>query len=369
MNEEISLGLARFYEISGIPICVVDGLGKTVLALPASGAPLLNERLISLLFREFKSLGHESERPLVLAHENVYYVGFAKLKADEYLIFGPTGQNRGYRLFANALSVAIQLYSGLSFPPEDIILSNAAPPPEETETVSQERLFSQRERSISHTEHTFELGVMQAVEAGDTVLLKRRLTEPVTGRIGQMAKNSLTQERYTFIAFVTLLTRAAIRGGLDSETAFSLSDAYCRQMDAMTRVQDISALQYKMAIGFCQKVAHEGKDAGYTPKVQKLRDYISIHLHEDITMSELSAESGLCARSLSQKFRKELGFSVADYIHRQKMKEAAHLLLHSDYDIADISNFLNYSSQSYFTQIFRDIYGFTPKEYRDKKNS
>jgi AraC-like DNA-binding protein len=367
MTAENTRILARFYEITGIPMCIVDGQGKRELAFPASGVPLLNERLVSLCFQEFESLGHDTEHPLVLAHANVYYAGFAKLTAKEYLVFGPTGQSRGYRLFANALSVAIQLYPGKSVPPEDIILSNAVPPKQEPETVSREGLFSQREHSVSHTEQSFELGVMQAVEAGDSTLLKRRLSEPVTGRIGEMAKNPLSQERYTFIAFVTMLTRAAIRGGLDSELAFSLSDAYCRQMDSMNRVPDISALSYRMALDFCQKVAREGKKAGYSPKIQKLRDYISTHLHEDIRLSDLSAASGLCSRSLSQKFRKELGLSVANYIHRQKLREASHLLLHSDYDIAGIADFLNYSSQSYFTKVFGDMYGLTPKEYREKQ--
>jgi AraC-like DNA-binding protein len=367
MTAENALVLARFYEITGIPMCVMDGQGKTALIFPSSGVPLLNERLVSLCFREFESPGHNPEHPLVLAHENVYYIGFAKLTEEEYLVFGPSRQSRTYRLFANALSVVIQLYPGKSIPPEDIILSNATPPKQETETVLREWLFSQREHVISHTEQSFELGIIQAVEAGDSTLLKRRLTEPVTGRVGQMAKNPLSQERYTFIAFVTLLTRAAIRGGLDSEVAFSLSDAYCQQMDSMTRVQDISALLYRMAIDFCQKVAQEGKGARYSSRIQKLRDYISTHLHEDISLADLSATSGLCSRNLSKKFREAVGISIADYIHQQKMREAAHLLLNSDYDIAGIAGFLNYSSQSYFTKVFHDIYELTPKQYRENR--
>jgi AraC-like DNA-binding protein len=360
--------LAQMHEITGIPMCIVDSGGKIRLTFPDSGVPLMNEHMVSRCFREFEERRHDVAHPMVLAHEDVYYVGFAQLSLEEFLIFGPAGQSRNYRLFSNALSIVIQLYMGKSIPPEDIILSNATVPEQEAETILQERLFFQREGSISHTPQSFEFGVMQAVEAGDISLLKRRLVEPVTGRIGQMAKNPLTQERYTFIAFVTLLTRAAIRGGLDAETAYAFSDSYCRQMDSMTRAQDINGLSYKMAIEFCKKVACEGNKEGYSSRIRKLRDYISTHLHEELTLEELSIASGLCSRNLSIKFRQELGISIADYIHQQKMREAAHLLLNSDYDIADIAGFLNYSSQSYFTKVFHDIYGLTPKQYREKRH-
>lgn len=368
MKADNTAPLAQMYEVTGIPMCVVDSGRNPRLAFPGSGVPLLNDRMITRCFREYETRRHDAGHPLVLAYENVYYVGFAQLTAEEYLVFGPAGQSRNYRLFSNALSIVIQLYTGRSISPEDIILSNATTPEQETETVLREQLFFQREGSISHTPQSYEFGVLQAVEAGDMALLKRRLVEPVTGQVGQMAKNPLAQERYTFIAFATLLTRAAIRGGLDAETAYSLSDTYCRQMDSMMRAQDISGLSYKMAIDFCQKVTREGKKTGYSPKIQKLRDYISTHLHEEISLADLSTISSLCSRSLSKKFREMSGVSIADYIHQQKMREAAHLLLHSDYDIAGIADFLNYSSQSYFTKVFHDMYGLTPKQYREQRH-
>jgi AraC-like DNA-binding protein len=368
MNEQTFPSLAQLYEITGIPLCLTDSQGKQQISFPGSGVPLLNECMVSRCFREFEPLRHDRKPPLVLVAEAIYFLGFAELSAEEYLVVGPTGQSRGYRHFANVLSLAVLLYTGNFIHSEDIVLSNAAVSEQETETSLGELLFFQRERAISHTPQSWEIGVLQAVEAGDGPLLKRRLVEPVAGRVGQMAKNPLLQERYTFIAFATLLTRAAIRGNLDAETAYSLSDAYCRQMDSMMRTQDINGLSYKMAIDFCKKVTREGRKAGCSPRIQKLCAYISTNLHEEIKLGELSGMSGgLSPRSLSKKFKAELGVSIPDYIHRQKMREAAHLLLHSNYDIAGIAEFLNYSSQSYFTKIFRDTYGLTPQKYRDKQ--
>ena len=68
---------------------------------------------------------------------------------------------------------------------------------------------------------------------------------------------------------------------------------------------------------------------------------------------------------MADRFKKETGQSVADYLHAQKMQEAKYLLRSTDYTLADIAEFLNYASQSYFTKIFRQFTGQTPQQYRD----
>ena len=54
-----------------------------------------------------------------------------------------------------------------------------------------------------------------------------------------------------------------------------------------------------------------------------------------------------------------------EYIHKEKIKEAKYLLQHSDYTLTEITLFLNYPSQSYFTQIFRRYTGWTPLQFRE----
>jgi AraC-like DNA-binding protein len=358
--------LEQLYELSSIPMCVIDRLGKTLCSFPKS--PPLNKCMIERFFRKFDSLPYGAFHPMVLAEENSYFLGFAELTQEEYLIFGPVKQSKNYRIFVNTLSLAIFFCTGRTIPPEDILLDNTREPGQEPENALWEWLFLQRESSISHIPHSFERGIFDAVETGDVQLLKKRLAEPTLGHIGKMSNNTLQQERYTFVVFASLLARAAIRGGVEDEMAYSLTDTWCRQMDSMNTIQDINGLSYKMAFDFCQRIASEGKKSGVSHTIQKICSYISTHLHEEICLIDLSALSGLCSRSLSIKFREIFGVSIVDYIHQQKMKEAAHLLRHSDYEIADIADLLNYCSQSYFSKVFHDIYGITPKQYREQQH-
>lgn len=60
---------------------------------------------------------------------------------------------------------------------------------------------------------------------------------------------------YASIANTTLVTRYAIEGGLNEETAFSLSDVYIRKMEQCTDVDALMKLNEQMAIEFTLRVA------------------------------------------------------------------------------------------------------------------
>jgi len=216
-----------------------------------------------------------------------------------------------------------------------------------------------------HIDQSFEDGICAAVESGDIELLNRRLGTASRGRIGSMSIDPIRQAKYTFVAFATLLTRAAIRGGLSQEEAFSLSDIHCQQMDGIFDATIINSLSYRMSMDFCSHVREAKKKNGYTAPVRKCVDYIDRHLHEVIRLSDIAEECGLCTRSISAKFKEETGCSISSYIGNERIREAKYLLQHSDYSLAEISSILQYNSQSYFTQKFRAACGETPQKYRD----
>jgi len=63
-------------------------------------------------------------------------------------------------------------------------------------------------------------------------------------------------------------------------------------------------------------------------------------------------------------FKKELGINVGAYITRCKLEEAKNLLAFTDKSLAEISDYLCYSSQSYFQNSFKKKYKVTPLQYR-----
>lgn len=227
--------------------------------------------------------------------------------------------------------------------------------------------LQKREEPEFHVPVDFEAGICDAIEAGSRTRLERCLYSPVRGRVGRMSSSELRQQKYSFICMATLASRAAIAGGLSPETAFSLSDLYCQRIDLLSEIQLIQNLTYTMLTDYCDRVREIQKRPKVSPVIQNCLSYISVHLHEPVSLEQLSQHCGLCSRSLSIRFKNEMGMGIPEYIHREKLQEAEYLLRNSDYSISEITSFLNYPSQSYFTQIFRKYNHTTPQQFRDAR--
>ena len=382
------------YTVCQIPLTIVTASGEPLLGLPGPHDELIPRQAIHWVMMDFLLQKRDALHPLITYVEPGYFVGVAALPDDRYCIVGlvsPFQHPRADILAMTAQVIApqkiqefcdvmaqtplvnlyqlksllcllVKLTHGVSITPENILFVDNTVLRTE---LPDRALFSQREEAEFHIPVDFESGVCGAVENGDVEMLQRRLLQPSQGKIGRMSSSPLQQQKYSFISFATLLTRAAIRGGLDSETAFNLSDVYCQRADAQTEIEPVQKLSFTMAMDFCNRVADTKKGGAQSAVIKNCVQYISTHLHEDLRLEDLAHECGLCSRSLSLKFKAEVGCGIPEYIHREKLREARYLLTNTDYSLSDIAGFLNYPTQSYFTQIFKRYEGRTPQQYRD----
>ena len=61
-----------------------------------------------------------------------------------------------------------------------------------------------------------------------------------------------------------------------------------------------------------------------------------------------------------------MGITLSRYIRNQKIDVACSMLRHLDESSLSIANYLGFSSQSHFIQVFKKTTGMTPEEYRRK---
>ena len=133
-----------------------------------------------------------------------------------------------------------------------------------------------------------------------------------------------------------------------------------------TTVRQVADLHHVMAKDFTGKMILQKKSSILSKPVMQCVDYIYAHIKERITIQDLADYTGLSTNYLSRVFKQNLGVSISDYIRQQKIEKATHLLKYSEQSIIDIANYLSFSSQSHFIQIFEGFIGMTPKKYRDK---
>ena len=217
-----------------------------------------------------------------------------------------------------------------------------------------------------HNTLSIEEALMGIVRKGDTVALRRWISQAPPVRGGRIAGDQLRQQRNLFIVTATLASRAAIRGGMREDDAFSLSDAYIQRVEMLTSYGKIINLQYNMILEFTEQVEklHRGK---HTSKLSlDVANYVRHHLSEPISVDKMAEEFFLSRPHLSTKFKQETGMTLTDFILNEKTEEAKRLLRYSDKSQSAISSFLGFSSQGHFAKVFKKYAGVRPNEYREK---
>ena len=221
-----------------------------------------------------------------------------------------------------------------------------------------------QEEEISHNSYQFEQQLYHYVEDGNTEALKKLLQRGnhlITGAIGE---NLLRQKKNLFIASITLATRHSIAGGLDIETAYRLSDAYILKAEQIQEIKAIQQLFYTSLMDFTRRVAANRIPPGISPDINKCIQFISARTNHPISVKDVANAVGKSPSYLSKKFKKELGIPLSDFIMRRKLEEGKIQLAYTDKSISEISEYLCFSSQSYFQNTFKKIFHMTPAEYR-----
>lgn len=95
----------------------------------------------------------------------------------------------------------------------------------------------------------------------------------------------------------------------------------------------------------------------------KVLGYIEENKNNEITLTQLSGQSGISSGHLSRVFKKCYNVSIVDYIHLRKLHAAKYYMVLSKMNISDISFLLGYNDAGYFCKIFKKYEGMTPRAF------
>ncbi|MCM1308654.1 MAG: AraC family transcriptional regulator [Butyrivibrio sp.] len=231
--------------------------------------------------------------------------------------------------------------------------------------------------SLAHDEqrqrgtYFFEQRMLDYVKRGNEDELRKFLLDSIQQQElpeGSLSDDALRQAKDVFIRAVTMVGRdGAILGGMDIEQVYYLTDSYIRECEYLLSVDSIKNLQFNMLIDFTRRVSQAQMPEGISAEINSCIQYISSHICETISLDDVAAAIGKSRAYTTSKFRKETGFSIAEYITGCRMREAKALLKYSDMSIAQISVYLNYANQGHFQTVFKKYYGVTPNKFRQNE--
>lgn len=85
----------------------------------------------------------------------------------------------------------------------------------------------------------------------------------------------------------------------------------------------------------------------------------------DLSVEDIGAELGFSRVQLYRKVKALTGKSPVEFVRERRLERAQQLLLDSSFNISEIAYKVGFSSPSYFTKCYKDLYGTSPTSVRE----
>lgn len=134
---------------------------------------------------------------------------------------------------------------------------------------------------------------------------------------------------------------------------------------------EMATQSFDDARNYLKDVIHQSMEAIRQNKksmsvVDQVKDYIEHNLEKDITRESLADMVFLNPDYLARVFKKDVGESLGAFLVRRRIEKAKEYLEKTDDPVNTVAIKVGYDNFSYFSKVFKDMVGVTPKEYRKR---
>ena len=102
------------------------------------------------------------------------------------------------------------------------------------------------------------------------------------------------------------------------------------------------------------------------PILIEIAHFLNQNLEKNYTIEEVAKEFGLSTRTLSRKFKENVGISYVRFLRSLRITKALELISENQYNMYEVAMMVGYNSLSSFSNIFYKIAGIRPTEYAQR---
>ncbi|MCF0132615.1 MAG: AraC family transcriptional regulator [Blautia sp.] len=111
----------------------------------------------------------------------------------------------------------------------------------------------------------------------------------------------------------------------------------------------------------------QNRNEGKNERLKKMLLYLQQHLSERITLKDIADAAHVSTRECTRCFRDTLRITPVIYLTQLRVRAAAARLLQTSDPITDIAVQTGFESPSYFSKVFHQYTGCSPREYRKRQ--
>ena len=240
---------------------------------------------------------------------------------------------------------------------------------------------SANNKSSSHNRKTTMFEIELPIEKGGISYINTN-TMPITPNMLICAKPG--QTRHTKFPFKCYYIHIIMEKGFLYDTLMNIPDFFetenhkhykeifsslCKYYDTAIQSDEIiiQSLILKLIYSISkdankQTKRYNMKSSNYLI-IEKTLNYIKENLAQDLTLEKVSEIAHLSPIHFHNMFKASVGKTLHNYVEEQRIKKAINLLITTDYSLTKIAFECGFSSQSYFSYVFKRRMKVTPREY------
>jgi AraC family transcriptional regulator len=101
-------------------------------------------------------------------------------------------------------------------------------------------------------------------------------------------------------------------------------------------------------------------------RLRRIKEFVDAKMEDDLTLCEMAQSVELSTAHFSRMFRKSTGETPHQFLLRQRVERGKEMLRSADERVMDVAVACGFKTQQHFAQVFRNMCGVSPTEYRQE---
>jgi len=100
--------------------------------------------------------------------------------------------------------------------------------------------------------------------------------------------------------------------------------------------------------------------------INKARIYLEKNYQYQLMVEDVAREMSISTSYFKKIFKRDIGYTFSNYLNIIRIQKAKEILIKSKLSITEIAFDIGYNDSNYFSTVFKNIEGISPREYRKR---
>jgi two-component system response regulator YesN len=193
----------------------------------------------------------------------------------------------------------------------------------------------------------------------------REILNSLLGKIMFHNPGNVNLLKARLVELLSVLSRAAAQGGVDINVLLNKNLGYINKVLTIDTQEDICIWISHALDEFIESV-YSSQDIKKMSQLKPAIEFMQYNYASPLTLADIAKAAHLSVSRLAHLFREQMGVTIVDYLTNIRINHAKRMLLTTEHNCTRICYDVGYNNQSYFTRVFKQIVGLTPREFRNQ---